>query len=75
MLHYEVYIFIITYKLKKPAKKSFHVFSFDDTEERVAVRFEGDDSLVYTVTLCQYLDPENELHIDPGIKKNIIKDG
>ena len=44
------------------------MFSFDDTEEKVAVRFEGDDSLIYTVTLCQYLGPENELPIDPGIR-------
>ena len=29
-------------KLKKPIQKSFHVFSFDDTEEKVAVRFEGE---------------------------------
>ena len=55
-------------KLKKPTKKSFHVFSFDDTEEKVAVRFEGNDSLTYTVTLCQYLDPENELPIEPSIR-------
>ena len=53
-------------KLEKPTKKSFHMFSFDDTEEKVAVRFEGDDSFTYTVTLCQYLDPENELPIDPS---------
>ena len=39
--------------LKKPTKKSFHVFSFDDTEEKVVVRFEVDDPSVYTVTLCQ----------------------
>ena len=55
-------------KLKKPTKKSFHVFSFDDTEEKIAVRFEGDDCLTYTVTLCQYLDPENKLPIDSSIK-------
>ena len=55
-------------KLKKPTKESFHVFSFDDTEEKVAVRFEGDDSLTYTVTLCQYLDPDNELPIEPSIR-------
>ena len=54
--------------LKKPTKKSFHVFSFDDTEEKVAVRFEGNDSLTYTVTLCKYLDPENELPISPSIR-------
>ena len=47
MLHYKVYIFVDTYhsrageKLKRPTKESFHVFSFDDTEEKVAVRFEG----------------------------------
>ena len=29
-------------KLKSPTKKSLHVFSFDDTEERVAARFEGE---------------------------------
>ena len=55
-------------KLKKPTKGSFHVFSFDDTEEKVAVRFEGDDSLTYTVTLCQYLDPGNELPIEQSIR-------
>ena len=57
-------------KLKKPTKKSFHMFSFDDTEEKVAVRFEGDDSFTYTVSvsLCQYLDPDNELRIDPSIR-------
>ena len=54
--------------LKKPTKEPFYVFSFDDTEEKVAVRFEDDDSLTYTVTLCQYLDPENELPIDPSIR-------
>ena len=57
-------------KLKKPTKKSFHMFSFDDTEEKVAVRFEGDDSFTYTVSvsLCQYLDPDNKLPIDPSIR-------
>ena len=55
-------------KLKKPTKEPFYVFSFDDTEEKVAVRFEGDDSLTYKVTLCQYLDPENELPIDSSIR-------
>ena len=54
--------------LKKPTKKSFHVFSFDDTEEKVAVGFEGDDPSVYTVTICQYVDPEDELPIDPSIR-------
>ena len=29
-------------KLKRPTRKSFHVFSFNDTEEKVAVRFEGE---------------------------------
>ena len=55
-------------KLKKTTKGLFYVFSFDDTEEKVAVRFGGDDSLIYTVRLCQCLDPENELPIDPGIR-------
>ena len=27
-------------KLKRPTKKSFYVFSFDDEEKKVAVRFE-----------------------------------
>ena len=39
-------------KLRKPTKKSFHIFLFDNTEEKVAVRFEGEDSLTYTVILC-----------------------
>ena len=57
-------------KLKKPTKNFFHVFSFDDTEDKVAVRFEdkkGQDG-IYEITLCQYLDPENELPIDPSIR-------
>ena len=62
-------------KLKKPTKEPFYIFPFDDTEEKFAVRFEVDDrpatqlsdhSLTYTVTLCQYLNPENELPIDPS---------
>ena len=35
-------------KLKRPTKKSFHMFSFDDTEEKVTVRFEdkkGQDAI------------------------------
>ena len=55
-------------KLKKPTKEPFYIFSFDDTEEKVAVRFEGDNSLTYTVKLCQYLNPGNELPIDPSIR-------
>ena len=57
-------------KLKKPTKESFYVFSFDDTEERVAVRFEGKkcQDAIYEIALCQYLDPKNELHIDPSIR-------
>ena len=63
-------------KLKKPTKKSFHVFSFDDTEEKVAVRFEGEGSQggegshgsTNAVTLCHYLDPDNKLPIDPSIR-------
>ena len=57
-------------KLKRPTKKSFHVFSFDDKEEKVAVRFEGEkgQDAIYEITFFQYLDPENKLLIDPGIK-------
>ena len=42
-------------KLKRPTKKSFHVFSFDDTEEKVAVRFEGEkyQDAIYDITLCK----------------------
>ena len=56
-------------KLKKPTKKSFHVFSLDDTEEKFAVRFEGEkgQDAIYEITLCRYLDPENELPIDSSI--------
>ena len=58
-------------KLKNPTKESFHVFSFDDTEEeKVAVRFEGEkgQDAIYKITLCKYLDPDNELLIDQGIR-------
>ena len=57
-------------KLKRPTKESSHVFSFDDTEEKVVVRFEGEkgQDAIYEITLCKYLDPENELSIDPSIR-------
>ena len=73
MLHYKVYIFIDTYNSqgwRQVEKISFHVFSFDDTEEKVAVRFEdekGQDA-VYVITLHKYLDPDNELSIDQSIR-------
>ena len=57
-------------KLKKPTKGPFYVFSFDNTEEKVAVRFDGKkgQDQIYVITLCQYLDPENELPIDQSIR-------
>ena len=57
-------------RLRRPTKKSFHVFSFDDTEEKVLMRFEGENGqdAIYEITLYQYLDPDNELPIDPGIR-------
>ena len=57
-------------KLKRPTKKSTHVFSFDDTENNVAVRFEGKkgQDVIYKITLCKYLDPDNELPIDQSIR-------
>ena len=50
-------------KLKRSTKKSFHVFSFDDTEEKVTVRFEGakGQDVIYEITLRKYLDPDNDL--------------
>ena len=56
--------------LKKNTKESFHVLRFDDAEEKVAVRFEGekDPDAIYKITLCQYLDPENKLPINPSIR-------
>ena len=57
-------------KLKRPTKESFHVFSVDDTEEKVTVRFEGKkgQDAIYDIALCKYLDPGNELPIDPSIR-------
>ena len=59
--------------MKKSIKDSFDAFSFDDTEEKVAVRDEGEKSqdAIYEITLCQYVNPENELPIDPSI--NILR--
>ena len=68
--------FLLTYiipradhKLKRPTKKSFYVFSFDNTEEKVAMRFEGEkgQDIIYEMTLCNYLDQDNELPIDQSI--------
>ena len=57
------------HKLKRPTKKSFYVFSFDNTEEKVAMRFEGEkgQDIIYEMTLCNYLDQDNELPIDQSI--------
>ena len=46
------------------------MFTFDDTEEKVAVRLEGENGqdAIYEITLCKYFDPENELPIDPSIR-------
>ena len=46
---------------------TFHVFSFDDTEEKVAVKFEGESGQDAS-TLCKYLDPENELPTESSIR-------
>ena len=45
-------------RLKKPTKEPFYVFSFDDTEEKVAVRFEGEkgQDAIFEITLYQYLN-------------------
>ena len=46
------------------------MFSFDDTEEKVVVRFQGEmgqDGIVETA-LCKYLDPENEWSMNPSIR-------
>ena len=40
-------------KLKKPTKKPLYVFSFNDTEEKVTMRFEGEkgQDAIYEITL------------------------
>ena len=57
-------------RLKRPTKKSFDVFSFNDTEEKFAVRFEGEkgQDAVYKITLCRYFYLDNELTIDQSIR-------
>ena len=34
------------------------------------MRFEGEkgQDVIYEITLCKYLDPENDLSIDPNIR-------
>ena len=46
------------------------MFLFDDTEEKIAVRFEGEkgQDAIYETTLDKYLDPDNELPIDQSIR-------
>ena len=57
-------------KLKRLTKECFHLFSFDDTEQKVVVKFEGEkvQDAIYETTLCKYLDPDNELPIDQSIR-------
>ena len=56
--------------LKRPTKESFYAFSFDDTEEKVVMRFEGEkgQKAIYEITLSKYLDQENQVPIDPSIR-------
>ena len=70
-------IFLLTHiipragdNLKRLTKKSFRVFLFDDIEEKVAAKFEGEkgQDAIYETRLCRYLDSENELPIDPSIR-------
>ena len=83
ILHHVMYIFIDTYhfqgrwQAQKTHQKFFSCLFIWWHKIKVAVRFEGNDrpptqlsehSLTYTVTLCQYLDPENELPIDPSTR-------
>ena len=76
MLHYEVYIFVDTYNSQgwKQVEKTYQeifscVFTWY-TEEKVVVRFEGErgQNAIYEVTLCKYLDPENELPIGLSLR-------
>ena len=48
----------------------FYLFLFDDTKEKVAVRFEGvkGQNAIYETALCKYLDPDNGLSIDPSVR-------
>ena len=59
-----------------------HVVEFEETTEKIAISFKDDDDddddddelqgprgkKKFEITLCQYLDPSCELHIDPSIR-------
>ena len=76
MFHYELYIFIDTchsqgrLQVEKAHQEPPFVFSYDIAEEKVVVIFQSKKSQdeIYEVTLCKYLDTENELPIDPSIR-------
>ena len=71
-----MHIFISAYhsqgwmQVEKTHQRMFHLFSFDDTEQKVVVKFEGEkvQDAIYETTLCKYLDPDNELPIDQSIR-------
>ena len=46
------------------------MLSFDDTEEKVAMRFEDENGqdAIYEITKCKYCNPENELPVDLRIR-------
>ena len=54
----------------RPTEKSFHVFSFDDIEEKVALTVEGErgQDPTYKITLCNYLDMDNGQPIGSSIR-------
>ena len=75
MLHYDVYIFINAYysqgqpQVEETHQKFFLFVFIDNTEKKVAMRFEGEkvQDIIYEITLFSYLDQDNELPIDQSI--------
>ena len=52
---------------KSTSSGDLEIASFDETDEQIAIRFEGNASQ-YEITLSQYVDHNSELPIDPNIR-------
>ena len=62
-------ILIVGTRIHKPTGSAadLELATFDETCKKIAVRFEG-EALQYEVTLCQYVDHNSQLPIDPSIR-------
>ena len=60
---------IVDSKVHKLVNGCSQIIPFEETSEKTAVRFEGENySFKYEITLCQYVDYCSQLPINPSVR-------